>query len=56
MKIRLSAIAFVVAGLASSLLLSSCNSTGAMSESPYFGVDDRNKRFVPKELHEEREP
>ena len=53
MKKRLTALAISLFGL-TCLSLSGCRSNELMPESPYFGVDDHNKRFVPKELHEDK--
>ena len=49
MNKRTPLLAAILLGFAS-LVFSGC-STG--TKSPYFGIDDHNKRFVPRELHED---
>ena len=45
-------LAAVSLGLCS-LLFTGCQTTNPVGDNDYFGVHDSNKRFVPKELHED---
>ncbi len=56
MKKRFSILATALLGLPA-LLLSGCQKADSIANgnSPYFGVSDTNKRWVPQELQEDEE-
>lgn len=53
MDIRTVALAVILS--LSSLVLVGCQTTELFPESPYFGVGNNSKRYVPKELQEQQE-